>query len=76
MILGPQLRSLRLALEWSQGVFADELGLTGTDAPNRVNEMEQGRRMITGPISKLTIRIAKEHGYHLTNSGWEKTDER
>lgn len=76
MILGPQLRSLRLALDWSQGVLSDEMGLTGKLSTQYLNEMEQGRRPISGPISKLAEHIAARHGYELINAEWIRTNDR
>lgn len=71
MLIGPQLRSLRLALDWSQGVLSDELGLTGKLSTQYLNEMEQGRRPISGPISKLAEHIAARHGFILVDSQWQ-----
>lgn len=77
MILGPQLRHLReVILDWSQGVMADELGLTGKLSTQYLNEMEQDRRPISGPISKLAEHIAARHGYELNQNKWVRTDDR
>lgn len=66
-----QLRSLRLRLDWSLGYMCDELGLSGANATDTLTQMEQGRKVITGPISKLIDRIAREHNLALIEGKWK-----
>ena len=62
-----RLKSLRLALDWSQLHMGQELGLDGDAGSirSRVHAMETGTRAITGPIAKLICHIAKHHDIEL-----------
>lgn len=62
-----RLRSLRIALDWSQLHMGEALGLEG-DAGSirtRVHQMEIGARSVTGPIAKLITLLAERHDIEL-----------